>query len=134
MAIFPKSMIIRIALAGLVLVSLAAPVLAEQCTEGVHEMLPWTSKITGNAFEWPEKAKSLGFKVNHTPKNDTVLVYPKNYGSGINSQYGHVAVLRNVDKKKGFLIQDSNGIAGGDKATKWVKHVNFDLVQVIHRK
>jgi surface antigen len=107
---------------------------AEQCTQGVHEILSWTHKITGNACQWPKNAKKLGFKVNHTPKDNTVLVFPPDYGHGIDREYGHVAVLLEIDKKKGFLIQDSNGIAGGDKGTKWLKQIDFTKVEVIHQK
>jgi surface antigen len=107
---------------------------AEQCTQGVHEMLPWTKSITGNANQWVESAKSHGFKVNHSPKDNTVLYFPPNYGHEINATYGHVAVLREIDKKKGYLIQDSNGIAGRDKGEKWLKDIDFDKVEVIHNK
>ena len=115
------------------LVLFCSPAFAEQCTDGVHALLSWTNVIKGNANQWVDRAKSLGFKVNHSPKDNTVLVFPPNYGHGINSTYGHVAVLRDTDKKKGFLIQDSNGIAGGDRKTKWIQSIDFGKVHIIHR-
>lgn len=120
----------------ILLIFLDGAAFAEQCTDGVHALLPWTKNIHGNADQWEDNAKKMGFKVNRShagcsDKKPCVLVYPRNYGHGINSTYGHVAVLYGCGSK--CKIQDSNGVCGGTRA-RCSKGVDFGKAKVIHPK
>lgn len=108
---------------------------AEQCTDAVHALLQWTKNIRGNADQWDENANALGFTVNHSSagcsnKTPCVLVYPKNYGHGIDSHYGHVAVLYGCGNT--CNIQDSNGVCNGKTRAICSKSVDFKKALVIH--
>ncbi len=102
----------------------------EQCTDGVHEMLSWTNDITGNAYQWAECARRKHYRVDHSPDNDCVIVYPPNYGNGVNPTYGHVAVLRKILGNNYYLIQESNS-GNGDKSTR-KSRLDLNRVQIIH--
>lgn len=117
---------------------LAAPVAlyAEQCTAGVYAMAPWARSIGGNADDWPANAVKLGFRVDQTPENGAVIVYPPSYGRRINPKYGHVAVLVDVrpDRNGQILVKDSNGICGGDRRQCRARMPVWKFVFVIHPK
>lgn len=118
----------------MVAVSFATSALAEQCTSGVHALVPWSSVITGYAKDWAKNAEKLGFTVDKNPSGCTasdpcVLVYQPSYGSGIDKTYGHVAAFYG-----GTQIADSNGICKGTR-THCNSSPNFaKAVNVIHPK
>jgi surface antigen len=66
----------------------------------------------GNAENWDENARALGFKVNHHPRVGSVMV--RNSGT-----YGHVAMVAKVGKGRVFVEQYN---AGGthDYSQQWL--------------
>lgn len=109
---------------------------AEQCVAGVYAMAPWSSSIAGNALDMPMNAAKLGFRVDQTPENGALIVYPPSYGRGINAKFGHVALLVDVrpDGQGRILIRDSNGICGGDRRQCRVRMPLWERVALIHPK
>lgn len=117
----------------------------EQCVAAVRALVSWatTKNIptdsSGAADSMAVSAKKNGFPVNNSSagcsaSKPCILVYPRTYGSGINSKYGHVAVLKSsADSKGKVTIQDSNGICGGDRKT-CTTTPNFSKASVIHPK
>jgi hypothetical protein len=105
---------------------------AEEPTDAVRALLPWTRDIIGNPDEWVYRAETMGFKVNRRPGENCVVVFSRDYGYGVNRNYGHVAVLRTKDPRKGYLIQDSSGFGGCERCTKWVRKIDFRKAWFIH--
>ena len=99
-------------------------------------MHPWTRSIDGNAKDWPNSARAQGFRVDHSPANGAVVVYPPTYGKGINSRYGHVAYVvdSNTDSRGKIVVKDSNGICGGNRRQCKANQPNWLRVWVIHPK
>ncbi|MCX5789089.1 MAG: CHAP domain-containing protein [Elusimicrobia bacterium] len=122
--------------AAVVLAVTASPVLAEQCTQGVHAVAAWTRSIEGNAVDWIANARKLGFHVDHLPGNGTVVVYPPSYGHHINARYGHVAYVVDADTDRNgkITVIDSNGICGGTRRKCKANQPNWLRAWVIHPK
>lgn len=111
----------------------------EQCVDGVRGMLPWAKGFKGDAHTWNDTAKSNGYNVDKNVTSDCaskgcILVYERGYGGGIDTKYGHVAVIYKKDGAK-YAIADSNGLCGGNRKS-CSKAVNFDagMASVIHAK
>ncbi len=130
-------MLRRIAAASLFgLLAAPAALFAEQCVAGVYAMAPWSRSIGGNAFQMAGNAAQLGFRVDQTPENGALIVYPPSYGRRINATYGHVALLVDVrpDANGQILIRDSNGICGGNRRQCRARMPLWKIVFVIHPK
>jgi surface antigen len=114
----------------------AAPARAEQCVDGVHAVAGWTASIVGNAVQWIGSARARGFRVDHSPANGAVVVYPPNYGRGISPTFGHVALVvdANTDRSGRITIIDSHGICGGNRRQCKARQPNWLRVWVIHPK
>ena len=116
--------------------ALSRPADAEQCVSGLHALSAWTAAISGNANQWPDSARKMGFRVDHTPENGSVIVYPPTYGRGINATFGHVAFI--VDSRPArpgvITIMDSNGICKGNRRQCDVRRPDWKRVWVIHPK
>jgi hypothetical protein len=117
---------------------------SESCVSCVRALVSWaTTKnipTTNNAADsMASNAKNNGFTVNNSASGCSsskpcILVYPRTYGNGIDSSYGHVAVLKSDKNSKGTVtITDSNGICGGYRKTCSTTP-NWNKVKVIHPK
>ncbi|KPA19188.1 Extracellular protease, partial [Candidatus Magnetomorum sp. HK-1] len=107
----------------------------EQCVEGVRKLIPWASDWHGHPYEWRTKGQNYGLNVNQSASgcsssDPCILVYPRDYGSGISEEYGHVAVLKSSSSP--YNIQDSNGVCGGGDRASCKKSVRLNDAYVIH--
>lgn len=112
---------------------------SEQCVDAVWVLVGWSKdfKGSGAAENWTNAAKKKGYSVNHdaggcSDRKPCVVVYPKDYGSGINKKYGHVAALYGCGSGS-CKLQDSNGVCGGYRSD-CKKSINFRKAWVIHPK
>jgi len=121
---------------------------AESCVAAVRALVSWATvkniPTTGNngGYTMKASAQKNGYTVNGSAakcsdSKPCVLVYPTNYGSGIDKTYGHVAVLRSDKSSKGtYALTDSNGVCGGAGSYRvsCSKSVDLSKASVIHPK
>ncbi|MGT2756097.1 GBS Bsp-like repeat-containing protein [Streptococcus ovuberis] len=74
-----------------------------QCTWGVKQVAPWVGEWWGNAKDWANTAKNLGYIVSDTPRVGAVAVWPTDGGG-----FGHVAVVTHVDSPTRIQVLESN--------------------------
>jgi len=108
---------------------------AEQCVDGVKQLVSWSEHWKGNADDFPNNAERDGLIVNDDPSGcnsdePCILFYHPDYGYGIDYKHGHVAVLYNDASP--YNIQDSNGVCGGDRAICSKNNINFNKASIIH--
>lgn len=82
-----------------------------QCTWYVYNrMNQYDSSISGDlgdAHNWNNRAESKGYKMTHSPKNHTVVVFEAGQ-LGADMQYGHVAFVEKVNDDGSIVISESN--------------------------
>ena len=138
-----KKLVKIISVAMISFLALTGKAQAEQCVTGVRALVDWaTTKnipTTRDAADsMAANARAKGFTVDNSASGCSsskpcILVYPRNYGKGIDSTYGHVAVLISDRNSKGAVtITDSNGLCGGVRKTCTVTPRKWNLVSVIH--
>ncbi len=66
----------------------------------------------GDAGNWDDNARALGFKVNNTPTVGSVMV--RDSGT-----WGHVAIVAKVTKKR-FLIEEYNHDVDHGYGQRWI--------------
>lgn len=89
------------------------------CTYYAKQQVEYIGNGWGNASEWANSARKYGYTVDHNPAVGTVVVFQGGQG-GASTQYGHVAVVRQVSGNSIF-IEEMNGFAGfGNVGTRWV--------------
>ncbi|MGT2784509.1 GBS Bsp-like repeat-containing protein [Streptococcus merionis] len=74
-----------------------------QCTWGAKQVAPWVGEWWGNAKEWANVARRLGYSVGTMPRVGAVAVWPTD-GNG----YGHVGVVTHVESANRIQILESN--------------------------
>lgn len=74
-----------------------------QCTWGVKTLAPWIPNYLGNAKEWTNGAKNLGFRTGTTPEVGAIAVWPYDGGG-----YGHVAYVTAVESSTRIQVKEAN--------------------------
>ena len=73
-----------------------------QCTWGAKALAPWVHNYWGNANQWPDSARAVGYSVGTQPRVGAVICWPYE-GWG----YGHVAVVTAVSGNQ-IQVKESN--------------------------
>jgi surface antigen len=86
------------------------------CTDGVHQVLSWTSTMTGSAGTWDNEAAKLGHTVDRSVAGCSesapcVLVWEPGF-CGAHSTAGHVGVTYGTASDGSILVGDTNGFCG----------------------
>lgn len=87
-----------------------------QCTWYVKERFPEIPNGWGNAGDWAGSAARRGYRVDHAPARNAVVVWGYNQVGG---GHGHAGVVEAVDANGGLRVSDYNYIA---PYTFWNNH------------
>jgi len=82
-----------------------------QCTWYVKASLGWTGDFWGNAGDWGTSALSAGYEVNGEAKVGAVAVFAAGL-HGADANYGHVAVVEQINDDGTMLISEGNAGRG----------------------
>lgn len=95
-----------------------------QCTywaaQRYHAMTGIWVPMTGNAYEWDAEARAAGWIVASTPPRNvpSIICMQGNAGQGVESGFGHVAVVERVNADGSVYTSDYN----------WYPHVGDSVV------
>jgi surface antigen len=78
-----------------------------QCTWYVKASLGWVGNFWGNAKDWANSAKKVGYQVTGQPQVGSVAVFSANL-HGADATYGHVAIVEQVNADGTILISEGN--------------------------
>lgn len=87
-----------------------------QCTWWVyirrHQLGLPVASYFGNGGQWDNTARSMGYKVDHTPSVGAVMVFePGQYG--MSAQYGHVAIVEKVNSDGSVTTSETGAVMQG---------------------
>lgn len=96
---------------------------AGQCTYYAARSLGFIPGGLGNADDWAARASSMGMHVDSTPAVGTAVVYGP--GGSYSPQYGHVAVVKQVNPDGTFVVSEMNvdGVNVVDERTSTMQGV-----------
>lgn len=83
------------------------------------------STFWGDARNWAGQASSAGFKVDHSPKEGSIM-------QTINGPYGHVAYVERVNKDGSIFISEMNWIAPYIVSTRTISASEVGSYNFIH--
>ncbi|MDU6093184.1 MAG: CHAP domain-containing protein, partial [Staphylococcus lugdunensis] len=83
------------------------------------------STFWGDARNWAGQASSAGFKVDHSPKEGSIM-------QTTNGPYGHVAYVERVNKDGSIFISEMNWIAPYIVSTRTISASEVDSYTFIH--
>jgi surface antigen len=96
----------------------------DQCTywasQRYHALTGIWVPMTGNAYQWAGEASSAGWQVSSQPPKNvpSIICLQGNAGQGVESQYGHVAVVERVNADGSVYTSDYN----------WYPHIGDSTV------
>ena len=76
-----------------------------ECTYYACQLSPWLPEYLGNATDWLADAQAAGLQTGPDPMPAAIVVYAA--GGGY-SEFGHVAVVRQVYRRDSFLVSEMN--------------------------
>lgn len=103
-----------------------------QCTWWVylrrHQLGLPVGSYFGNAMQWANSARALGYWVDHTPRVGDIVVFQPGQEHA-DSQYGHVAVVESIVDGK-IVTSESNAGKGGVTYSRTI--ANPERFEYIH--